>query len=124
MTLLRTALPSFNGFLAAAAVAFSTFGCAEAESQGVASAGRGGAGGSVDTGHGGGVGSVGNGGGAAAVGGAGGQGGCTAGDECAALTTTCAEGACVNGQCSTIPANEGMACDDGKFCTIGDKCTA
>ena len=42
-----------------------------------------------------------------------------AGEQAACLEYSCAP---ETGQCSSLPANEGYACDDGNACTIGDKC--
>jgi len=44
---------------------------------------------------------------------------CDDGSPCTA-STTCANGACING----TPANEGLACDDGTACTTGEICAA
>ncbi len=47
---------------------------------------------------------------------------CLAQAECAHLTDVCNEGACVNGACQKLPANQGGVCDDGDACTLGDSC--
>lgn len=49
---------------------------------------------------------------------------CTKAEDCAALTDACNDGACINGECGTLPANDGATCDDGKQCTENDHCDA
>lgn len=34
----------------------------------------------------------------------------------------CSNGLCKSGHCNITPINEGVACNDGKFCTVGDTC--
>lgn len=53
-----------------------------------------------------------------------GMGPCTSAADCAGMSDTCNVGTCVNGACTKMPANEGGACDDGKFCTSNDSCQA
>jgi len=37
--------------------------------------------------------------------------------------TACSTGTCgADGKCNSVPANVGQGCDDGLFCTSGDKC--
>lgn len=36
----------------------------------------------------------------------------------------CSNGTCKTGHCDITAINEGVACDDGKFCTVGDRCTS
>jgi hypothetical protein len=74
------------------------------------------------------------GGGGSGVGGSGGQsssssassssssGGCVTAADCASLSDACNTGACVNGMCGKLPANEFGACDDGKSCSQSDTC--
>ena len=50
--------------------------------------------------------------------------GCTTADDCAAFEEACSAGACVNGTCEKLPANEFGSCDDGLFCTENDVCQA
>ncbi len=52
----------------------------------------------------------------------GGDGPCTGAEDCAGLTDACNIGACINGACGKLPANEGTGCDDGLFCTSGTSC--
>src|SRR5262245_34441626 len=47
---------------------------------------------------------------------------CVYAEDCIALDGACGTGACVNGFCQSLPANEGGACDDGLYCTENDKC--
>ncbi len=47
---------------------------------------------------------------------------CTTGAECAALTDACNTGACINGMCGKLAANDGVPCDDGKQCTLNTTC--
>jgi hypothetical protein len=56
--------------------------------------------------------------------GAGGDGPCIYAEDCAAFADDCNDGACVNGECVKLPANDGLGCDDGKTCTIQDSCQA
>lgn len=53
-------------------------------------------------------------------------GGCSVSSDCAALTDECGAGVCSNGMCTKLPdpAKQGLACDDGLFCTIDDICKA
>ncbi|MEO7329710.1 MAG: hypothetical protein ABI193_14110 [Minicystis sp.] len=51
-----------------------------------------------------------------------GSGGCVMAADCAALTDACNTGACVNGMCGKLAANEFGACDDGKNCSQNDIC--
>lgn len=48
--------------------------------------------------------------------------GCIRAEDCTAMTDACNVGACINGACGKLPANESASCDDGKFCTQGDFC--
>lgn len=75
----------------------------------------------------------GGGAGGESTGGSGGEGGatttttdgpCIYAEDCAHLSGTCVVGTCINGECTTTPANDGMSCDDGQFCTSGDTCQA
>ena len=65
---------------------------------------------------------------AGGTGGTGGTGGattsgpCTTAEECAGSGDACNVGACINGECGKLPANDGSACDDGKQCTQNDYC--
>src|SRR5262249_13956520 len=34
----------------------------------------------------------------------------------------CSNGTCENGHCNIVALNEGMTCNDSKFCTINDTC--
>ncbi len=54
----------------------------------------------------------------------GGQGPCWLAEDCVAFSDACNVGACVNAQCAKLPANDGVSCDDGKFCTQNDLCDA
>jgi hypothetical protein len=45
-------------------------------------------------------------------------------EDCAALDDVCNVGACVNGECQRVPAQDGTPCDDGKYCTENDACKA
>lgn len=58
----------------------------------------------------------------AAATGTGGSGPCTSAEHCAASSDSCNVGTCINGVCEKTPANELMACDDGKGCTQNDRC--
>jgi hypothetical protein len=51
-----------------------------------------------------------------------GAGGCIYAEDCTAMTNACNVGACINGACGKLPANELAGCDDGKFCTQNDFC--
>ncbi len=44
--------------------------------------------------------------------------------DCSHLNDTCVMGVCdpSTGNCITVPTNEGGPCDDGLFCTCGDRC--
>jgi len=44
--------------------------------------------------------------------------------DCTALTNQCNDASCdeVNDQCVAAATNEGLACDDGDLCTVGDTC--
>jgi hypothetical protein len=46
--------------------------------------------------------------------------------DCAGLTDECGAGVCSNGMCTKLAdaSKEGLACDDGLFCTVTDVCTA
>jgi hypothetical protein len=35
----------------------------------------------------------------------------------------CSNGTCKSGHCNIVALNEGTSCDDGKFCTVNDKCS-
>ncbi|MEZ4295176.1 MAG: hypothetical protein R3B70_09370 [Polyangiaceae bacterium] len=81
----------------------------------------------------GGAGGIGGSTGGATTGGAGGATGgtggvttntgpCTGADDCVAFTDSCNTGACINGECGKLPANDGSACEDGKECTQNDYC--
>lgn len=52
--------------------------------------------------------------------------GCVAGEsiDCSELDALCLAGACdeLRDRCGTVPADEGVACDDGMFCTLEDSC--
>lgn len=58
--------------------------------------------------------------------GAGGMGGspgpCVVAADCIAQSDACNVGACINGACVQVPANELAVCDDGKSCTLNDAC--
>ena len=46
-------------------------------------------------------------------------------EDCSKATSEpCFEGACdrASGACKVVPAADGTSCDDGQFCTIGDRC--
>lgn len=45
--------------------------------------------------------------------------------DCSHLDSQCAAGACdsVTGDCISLPINNGLACDDGKFCKVDTVCT-
>jgi hypothetical protein len=67
---------------------------------------------------------------ASAGGGIGGSGGadagpipCVRGSDCTVLADTCNTGACLNNVCVRSPTSEGIACDDGLYCTVNDVCT-
>lgn len=66
-------------------------------------------------------------GGGGAGGAAGGAGGvpetCDDGNDCSALNSPCTQGACQDGKCVTVPANDFKACDDGDPCTANDQCS-
>jgi len=77
----------------------------------------------------------GGGGGGASTGGSGGAGGavttttstgtpgaCVDDSSCTSLNGACTTGVCADGVCTAVPANQFAACDDGKFCTVGDSC--
>lgn len=72
----------------------------------------------------GGGGAGGSGGEATGGGGSGGSmgGPCTNAQACAGLSDECNVGACINGVCDKIPANDGASCDDGKACSQSDTC--
>lgn len=36
--------------------------------------------------------------------------------------SACSNGQCASGHCNITPVNEGMSCDDGLYCTVGDTC--
>ncbi|MFZ5443528.1 MAG: hypothetical protein ACOZQL_26210 [Myxococcota bacterium] len=46
--------------------------------------------------------------------------------DCSSLSGACTRGTCddTTQRCRATPANEGQDCDDGAFCTTGDRCTA
>ncbi len=43
--------------------------------------------------------------------------------DCNLLTSTCLQGTCEDGECVTIPRNEGQECNDENVCTINTVCT-
>src|SRR4051812_2241606 len=92
------------GLLFAAAIAVSPSGCAQSITPSE-TGGQGGqepaTGGSADAGP---------------------DGSCTGAQDCAAFGDACNTGACVNGTCGKLAANENGACDDGKTCTQNDAC--
>ena len=53
-------------------------------------------------------------------------GGCTVSSDCAGLTDECGAGVCSNGKCTKLAdaSKDGLACDDGLFCTVTDVCAA
>jgi hypothetical protein len=56
-------------------------------------------------------------------GGSGGSGGSAqCAEDCSTLDDDCSQGVCVDGSCTTQPANDGNSCDDGLFCTTDDAC--
>lgn len=46
--------------------------------------------------------------------------------DCSSLSTGCLRGSCdpATGQCVALPVADGLACDDGAFCTQGETCLA
>jgi len=46
--------------------------------------------------------------------------------DCSMVSSQCADGVCDEAAdaCTTQPANQGQACDDGLYCTQGDQCQA
>jgi hypothetical protein len=52
--------------------------------------------------------------------------GCSVAADCKVLDDVCGVGVCINSVCQkqTDQAKEGMACDDGLYCTDMDKCTS
>lgn len=44
--------------------------------------------------------------------------------DCNILSTTCTQGICDEGECVTVPRNEGLECDDQTVCTEQDKCVS
>jgi hypothetical protein len=56
--------------------------------------------------------------------GGGGEGPCIYATDCASYTDACNTGACVNGVCAKLPANDFGGCDDGVYCTENDTCQA
>lgn len=46
--------------------------------------------------------------------------------DCSGSDSACGSGVCnsVTATCDVTPANEGQACDDGLYCTVGETCTA
>lgn len=56
-------------------------------------------------------------------GGDGGDGPCIFAEDCSHLTDVCNVGACVNGACTKMPANDATPCDDGLSCTQDDACS-
>jgi hypothetical protein len=49
---------------------------------------------------------------------------CSDANDCVAFNSQCAQGSCVNGSCTSVPANDFGSCDDGQFCTESDVCIA
>ncbi|MEZ4449258.1 MAG: hypothetical protein R3B09_07240 [Nannocystaceae bacterium] len=48
---------------------------------------------------------------------------CQKDSECAAFDGPCTKGQCTKTKtCAAVPANEGIACDDGDLCTVGEAC--
>lgn len=47
---------------------------------------------------------------------------CVSQADCVAFNDACNVGNCINGACAKTPANDGALCDDGFYCTEGDKC--
>lgn len=45
-------------------------------------------------------------------------------EDCAQQGDPCRAGSCTPGGCAMLPANEGLACDDGRFCTENTTCSA
>lgn len=76
--------------------------------------------GSVTTG----TGASGGAGGAGSTSSAGGSGPCMVAADCVAFTDPCNQGACINGECAGIPMNDLVPCDDGKTCSLDDRCMA
>ena len=52
------------------------------------------------------------------------SGPCTYAEDCTAFSDTCNVGACINGACAKVAANDFTPCDDGKTCTQNDFCQA
>ncbi len=75
-----------------------------------------------DGSSGGGGGDAGSGPGGLGIGGGGADPGCTSDSHCSALDGACVAGVCASGTCVAVPANDGLACDDGLFCSVGDRC--
>jgi hypothetical protein len=103
---------------AASVIALGPLACAEAVSLTPPSGGAGG--GAATT-----TGAAGDGGAATVTSGsagAGGSGGCLVADDCVAFTDACNDGACVNGACAQLPANDLGPCDDGISCTENESC--
>jgi hypothetical protein len=52
--------------------------------------------------------------------------GCSMAADCKMLDDVCGVGVCINSMCQkqTDPSKDGMACDDGLYCTDMDKCTS
>ncbi len=55
-------------------------------------------------------------------GGGGGEKECSHSSECSGLDDACNHGACVDGRCVRLLANDQVSCDDGLFCTVGERC--
>ena len=47
---------------------------------------------------------------------------CCADIDCASNMGQCGQGVCQQGYCVTLPKPAGTPCDDGSFCTSGDRC--
>lgn len=45
-------------------------------------------------------------------------------EACLEPESICLEGACVAGECTELPVNDGVACDNGNLCTVDDTCNA
>src|SRR5262245_10684527 len=97
----------------AAAVAALPFGCATSVTPS-SSGGHGGTGGVEPT--------TGGTGGTGGMADSGPPGSCTMSSQCTAFGDACNMGACINGMCGKLPANNGAACEDGKQCTQNDTC--
>ncbi len=51
-----------------------------------------------------------------------GSGGCNKAEDCVAFSDACNTGACINGTCGKLAANDGTSCDDGVECTVNTTC--